>query len=197
MKRAVAPFLVWWAIGCATEHEVPLYEVQRGAFRREIVAEGTLRAVRSTIVNAPRTARGALQIVWLVEDGSAIREGDVLARFDTTELEIEVLEGEIAVSTAERKIDQRSVESKAALAEVERDKRLAGLELTMAQELAEKDPDIFSRVEIIEAEIDEQLAKYKLEHASNREETEERLTPHVPVRWRGRRGSGLPRWGGS
>jgi multidrug efflux pump subunit AcrA (membrane-fusion protein) len=163
-------------LGCASGVDVPLYEVRRQEFRREIVAEGTLRPVRSTIVSAPRTSTGALQIAWLTEDGIRVREGDVIARFDPTELEIQLLDGEIALSTTERKIDQRSVQTDATLAEVVRDRRLASLELEMARELAEKDPDIFSRVEIIEAEIDEELAQQKLDHADGREDTERRLS---------------------
>ena len=117
-----------------------------------------------------------MTIAWIVEDGAAVEEGEVLVRFDATQMELELLEGRLARSTAELKMEQRKAQKGATLQTVERGRQLAELELDMAENLAGKDPQIFSRVEIIEAEIDKDLANKKLDHAAGRAAIEEELS---------------------
>ena len=171
LRAAVSLF----GLACAETEDVSVLTVSRQSFRQEVTAEGVLNAVRSTPVSAPvEGGGGPYKIAWLVEDGSFVHEGDVLVRFDASEMELELLEGEIAHATSERKIDQRHAQTEAALSNVDRDRHLAQLELDMAQNFASKDPTIFSRVQIIESEIDQDLAGLKLDHADGREAVEKR-----------------------
>jgi HlyD family secretion protein len=160
---------------CGRQEEVPLYRVRRESFRREVDAEGILRAVTSTPINVPSSTVGALTVAWIVEDGTPVREGEVIVRFDPSDIERDLQDGELALSTSERQLEQREIESAASLANLERDRGLAESELSLARQFAEKDPEIFSRVEIIESRIDERLAAEKLEHAKGRSESENAL----------------------
>lgn len=169
------PALAVLTAGCVSTEPPTLYQVQRTDFRREVTAEGVLRATEATPVTPPRGVRRALEIVWLVEDGSFVREGELIARFDPTEIESELLEGEIGVATVEHQSAQREVRKSSTLTQLERDRRVAELELRMATEFGMKDPDIFSRSEIIESRLDRELAEVKLEHAERSAETEEGL----------------------
>ena len=177
MRLSYALAVSLFGLACAESEDVSVLTVSRQSFRQEVTAEGVLNAVRSTPVSAPvEGGGGPYKIAWLVEDGSFVREGDVLVRFDASEMELELLEGEIAHATSERKIDQRHAQTEAALSNVDRDRRLAQLELDMAQNFASKDPTIFSRVQIIESEIDQDLAGLKLDHADGREAVEKELS---------------------
>lgn len=118
---------------------------------------------------------GALTVAWIVEDGTLVREGDPIVRFDATDIERELQDGELALATSERKLEQREIETEASLSNLERDRGLAEMELGIARQFAEKDPEIFSRIEIIESRIDERLAAEKLEHAQGRSESESAL----------------------
>ena len=150
LSLSLALGLLLFGLACAETEDVPLLTVSRQSFRQEVTAEGVLNAVRSTPVSPPvEGGGGPYKIAWLVEDGSFVREGDVLVRFDASEMELELLEGEIAHATSERKIDQRHAQTEAALSNVDRDRHLAQLELDLAQNFASKDPTIFSRVQII------------------------------------------------
>jgi RND family efflux transporter MFP subunit len=118
---------------------------------------------------------GALKLIWIIDDGSPVHAGQVVARFDESAVARELLEGEIALAVSDRKIEQRGVRKESSLANVEGDRRLAALELEFSRRFGQKDPDIFSRVEILESRIDERLAAEKLANADGREETEVKL----------------------
>lgn len=160
--------------GCAPEGQVPTVELAPRPFATRIVAEGVLRAARSTPITTPGQ-HGPVTIAWILEDGTAVREGDLIVRLDASVMERELLEGELARDTAARKIEQRSEQSRATLEQVERDFRLAELELDFGRSFSSKDPEIFSRHEILESRIDERLARGKREHAETRGELERAL----------------------
>jgi RND family efflux transporter MFP subunit len=161
--------------GCAPRDEIPVLTVSLGKFVREVEVEGFLQASTSTPVAAPFSPMGALKLVWIIEDGSRVRAGQVVARFDETAVARELLEGRIAVAMSDRKIEQRGVKKESSLAGVEGDRRLAELELEFARRFGQKDPEIFSRLEILESRIDERLAAEKLSNADGRAETETKL----------------------
>jgi RND family efflux transporter MFP subunit len=173
----------WWKLiplaavgfGCAAREKVPLLTVSLETFVREVDVEGFLRASTSTPVAAPPSPMGALKLVWIIDDGSPVEAGQLVARFDESAIARELLEGRIALSVSDRKIEQREVRKESGLAAVEGDRRLAALELEFARRFGQKDPEIFSRVDILESRIDERLASEKLRNADGREETEVKL----------------------
>ena len=174
-RSLLLPFLGAAAFACVSREEVPLHTVRRETFVREVQAEGFLRASTSTPVAVPHSPMGALKLVWIIDDGSPVRAGQVVARFDESAVARELLEGRIALSISDRKIEQRDVRKESSLANVERDRRLAALELEFARRFSQKDPEIFSRVEILESRIDERLAAEKVSNAAGRGETEAKL----------------------
>ncbi|MGI9430776.1 MAG: efflux RND transporter periplasmic adaptor subunit [Myxococcota bacterium] len=156
--------------------DAPTHEVRRESFRQEVTAEGVLEAVRTTPLSAPPRTRGPAKIAWMAEDGVFVGQGDVVVRFDPMERERELFEGEVALVAAESRIRQTEARSENTLVDVERDRALAEVELSAARSFSSKDPEIFSRVEIIEAQIDEDLASLKLEHAEGRGAIQESLS---------------------
>ena len=160
----------------SSEETVPLLEVRMEPFQQRITAEGVLEAVRSTPLSSPPRTEGPAKIAWMVEDGIVVEQGDIIVRFDPTERERELLEGEVALSTVESKILHSQAQTEASLHDVERDRQLAQFELDMARNFSSKDPEIFSRMEIIEAQIDEELAGLKLEYAEGSEQIQESLS---------------------
>jgi RND family efflux transporter MFP subunit len=62
-------------------HNVPVYKVVRDNFVISITESGELRAKNSISIKAPRT-RGTLKIVYLVPEGTYVKAGDVLVKFD-------------------------------------------------------------------------------------------------------------------
>lgn len=154
---------------------VPVVAVKREAFRRRVLAEGNLKSAHATPLTAPMDAQGPLKIAWLLPDGSEVVKGQVVVRFDATDKEKEVADGKADRDTADHRIARRKAEDSAAIKNLERDSSQAQLELESSRTYQSKDPEIFSRVEIIESEIDEGLAGKRAEHAGASRRTKESL----------------------
>jgi RND family efflux transporter MFP subunit len=153
----------------------PVTVVAREDFIRRVYAEGHLRAVDATPVTTPIDVQGPFKIAWLAPDGSRVEEGDVVVRFDPTELEKSLEDGRSDEATAEARTEKRRIERDSTLSNLSRDADMARLELSYAQEFQSKDPDIFSRTEIIESEIDEELATHREASASGTRSIQENL----------------------
>jgi multidrug efflux pump subunit AcrA (membrane-fusion protein) len=119
------------------------------------------------VLAAPIAIEMPVKIAWLADDGSQVKEGEVVVRFDPTDFEKELADGQADRSSAESKVQQATVTAESTLKNLDRDADMAGLELEYAREFQSKDVDIYSRTEIIESEIDETLATERKAHAED------------------------------
>lgn len=177
--RSRAPWLVaalgLVACGPAPEAlpEVPTLEVTRSeAFVRRVTAEGYLRAVEATPLTTPPDAQQPMKISWLAVDGIQVRAGDVVVRFDATEMQRELANSRDDVTAAQRQIERERELGGATGRRRDRTAALAGVELEMARDLQVDDERILSRNEIIETRIDAGLAQAKSDHARQVKEVE-------------------------
>lgn len=150
--------------GSTAPADVPVLAVKRGALVRKVRAEGNLKAAKATAVAAPGND-ATYKIGWLIEDGSRVKKDDVLVRFDPTELEKELEAGKAEGATADRKTDKEKAESGTAIANLGRDAEQARRELEVSRTFQSKDPELWSRHEIIESDIDVELAGRRVENA--------------------------------
>lgn len=146
---------------------VPVYTVEQGAFVNRVFADGHFKAVDATLLGPPPEVTDSLKIAWLAEDGSRVDEGQVVIRFDPTDMEEDLRRGKHDRETAQSKIVQKEAQERASSSNLVRDAEMASLELDYAQQFQNKDRRIFSRAEIIESEIDQDLATKKRDHAAN------------------------------
>jgi RND family efflux transporter MFP subunit len=144
---------------------VATYTVERQDFTHRVTAEGTLRSAQATAIAVPSQVRNRVRIAWLAEDGIEVEAGQLIARFDAREMEEKLLDGRTELTTTGHKIGKATVEGEGRLAEIDTDRRLAELELNVAQDFQKTDEELFSRQEIIESEIDQTLAQARLDHA--------------------------------
>lgn len=155
---------------------VPTYEVQRRTFVRQVEADGALRAVTATPLGVPPSLRGVFRIAWLAPDGSRVEAGDPVVRFDPTEMEEQMITAQEDLSTNELRVDKTEAENEGQLAGLARDAEMANLELESAREFQKKDELIYSRNEILESEIDQELAIRKKRHAEESKTTHRELS---------------------
>ena len=109
---------------------IPSARVQRGDVRITLVESGELRAEQQSTV----TAATDKQIVWLVPEGTRVKQGDLLIRFETQKYEI-------AKSTAQSALAVARAELSKTLAQLEAQKvaqEKARLDYASLPELAEK-----------------------------------------------------------
>jgi multidrug resistance efflux pump len=145
--------------------DIPTFVVERGDFVRRVYADGNLEAAQATLLSAPPTIRGPVNIAWLAPDGSHVSAGDVVVRFDPSDMEQKLREGRSDQATAESRISQKKVREDGAIRNLGRDADIAVMDLEHAEEFQSLDPTIFSRVDIVESEIDHTLAGQRKEHA--------------------------------
>lgn len=149
---------------------VPTLVVKKGPLERSVRAEGVLKAVEATPVRVPGNDV-SLKIGWMIEDGSPVKAGDVVIRLDPTRTVKLLSEGRAAQATAGHRGEKDRAESGAIVANLGRDAEQARRERTTAETFQSRDPELFSRHEIIEADIDVGLATRKERHAvSSRDE---------------------------
>jgi len=151
--------------------------VKKEAFVRRVTAEGNLRAVKATPVNAPSTGDsfGPMKIAWLAQDGAAVKAGEVVIRFDPTDPEKQLRDGQSDLAAASAKLAEEEIKSKTAVQGRDSAAELAGAELDQQRKFQSKDKEIFSRNTIVEAEIDEKLAGAKQQHAEQTKQIERKL----------------------
>lgn len=149
-----------------TVPDVATEVVEDAPFVRRVPADGHLKAVESTPVSmSGRALRRPLTIAWLVADGARVAAGDVVVRFDPTDLEEERDRGLSERSITERKIDKAEIERQGDLTNLDRDVDQSRRELDNAEQFQAVDSQLYSRMEIVESEIDTDLAHQKMAHA--------------------------------
>lgn len=143
---------------------VPAVAAQGGAFVRRVPAEGNLRATVATPLVTPNTP-GPLRLGWLAPEGSRVAAGEVVARFDPTDMQKALVEARDDLASARLDEDKQRAEAGAEVSKLGVDEQLARRELESARRFQKKDATIFSRSEIIESDLDEGLAREKERHA--------------------------------
>lgn len=155
------------AVAMADRSTLPVFEIEKTEFVRTVTAEGNLKAADSTPLSAPPDVPGGLKIAWMEKDGSPVREGDVVVRFDPTEFEDALVAGTVQRDTVDNRLLGSETSSSATLRNLRRDAGQAELEWEAAQNYQLTDEDIFSRRELIESMIDGDLALEKKEYAED------------------------------
>jgi HlyD family secretion protein len=170
----------WYVLGKTTEKKdaVPTQKVAKTPFVRRVTAEGNLRAVKATPLAAPMQNGGfdgPVKIAWLAPDGSKVKTGDVVVRFDPSDPEKQLREGQADLAAANAKLAGEQIKSKNAIEGRDQDAQNAADELEQQKKFKAKDEQIFSHNQIVEGQIDEKLAGAKQDHANTTKEIERKL----------------------
>lgn len=137
----------WMRYGRAIEPPLPTTQVTRGEFADVIEIRGEVRPVKSTLVLSPSNA-GELVILKIARNGTAVKEGDVVAEFDAITMRQMIMQKQSELRGAMAEMDQMRAQSKITLEERLAAVRRAQFEVTKAK-LGVGDREI---VGVIEAE---------------------------------------------
>jgi HlyD family secretion protein len=168
LRRALAAAAVIAIAGAVASHwpadpaggDVPTITVTRSPFVRRVTAEGNLRAVKATPVLIPRieSLDWRLKLAWLAPDGSPVKTGDVVARFDPIEAEHKLREAEVELESSSVRLRQEQLQAAASNAHNNDQATAARQQAELTRRYQATDPLLFSRAEITVGEIDERLA---------------------------------------
>lgn len=158
--------------------DVPTFTVGKDKFVRRVNAEGNLRAVKATKLTAPQSSDegGPMKIAWIVPDGTMVKKDEVVVKFDPSDRQKALREGETDLDSASSRLAEENIKSKALVDGRASDAELAAAELDQQRHFQAKDEQLYSRREIIESQLDEHLATAKKDHAEHAKEIEKRLS---------------------
>jgi len=95
--------LVSFSFGCGSREEdsggQEVVAVERGRFEVFLSVNGEISS--NTVETVMSTFQGGATVVWLIEEGAQVSQGDLLARLDSSNVEREVVDAEEASSLAE------------------------------------------------------------------------------------------------
>jgi HlyD family secretion protein len=171
---ALAAFLPRPGSGAAGD--VPVLRVAPEDFERQVPAQGNLQAVTATPVSVPLGVPGPFRIGWVAPDGSRVKQGDVVIRFDSSAIEKQLVDAGDDLKQNRLAMEKKEIEGSSELRKLEKDAAMARLELADAKQFQKKDALIFSRADIIESEIDQGLAEQREGHAQATRKTRQKLS---------------------
>jgi len=165
IRRSVTSVLLGACIACtSTAPNVPLSRVEAAPFIVETRALGELQAARSTSIDIPATLRGIQRIAWILADGETVDEGQLVARLDADRIDKELT----TLRNRLRKLDFQLAAKKQELAKelmtIQGQLALLAQEHSDAKATAPQDERLFSRQQIIDAQINIELIETKIAH---------------------------------
>jgi HlyD family secretion protein len=132
----------------------PVAVAKKGEFLVIVSCRGELVASKSVLITAP-TKVPDLRIIWMTPQGSPVKEGDVVLRFDDSSAKRQLQEKEAALKQSQAALDQ-------AIAEARTNEDKDNLDLADARTAVER-----ARLDVAKAEIVSvlQAEEYKLDLA--------------------------------
>jgi HlyD family secretion protein len=156
--------------------DVPTLKIEAGDFVRSVPAQGDLHSVRATPINVPMGVPGPFRIGWLAPDGSLVKQGDTVIRFDPSALQKRLVDAEDDLRSANLQMQKEQLSGLSEVRKLQQDAAIARVEMEQASQFQKKDADIYSRSEIIESDIDQKLAIERQKHAEGSQQSHQRLT---------------------
>jgi multidrug efflux pump subunit AcrA (membrane-fusion protein) len=126
------------AISCKTssKNTVESYRVIKGEFIISVTQTGELEAVNSKMISTPLVSYQivtSLKVKKLVVDGTQVKEGDVLAEFDKSEVEKALADAKAELEIAEAELRKTKANQKSKLEELTADLEVAKLNHRISQ----------------------------------------------------------------
>jgi len=148
-----------------TEDSSVVARVRRGEFKVTVTTSGELRAPRSVKMTAPPNAQQAnqhqMKIVTIVPEGTIVKEGDLVAELDRTNLATRMNDVNIALTKATAVAEQAMLDSTLNLSKARED--IKTLELGLEEKRLAKEQAVYEAPTVRrQAEIDLEKAQRAL-----------------------------------
>lgn len=159
----------------ADDDPIPIESLEKVPYQLEAPAYGEVIGLQSTPIATPSTRSGALRIAWLIPEGSFVKEGDTVVRFDSTDarLNVERQENTLEANTERTKITTGNQVTNEKVLTIDRSD--AEKEYNYAMTVLPQDETIFSKWDIIEAKINAGFAKERIDFLGNKGRVQKRI----------------------
>ncbi len=153
-------------IACSSEEKLttPVIQVNEAKVLFEIHAEGELEAVKSTPITAPATSRRPQTLAWIMPQFTAVKAGDVVAKFDGSTFQIEVDETNFEIQKLMYSMMAKDREIGNNKFSFSAESQVIDYEYELAKQFNIDDPLLYTKIEMIEAGDNEEFLKAKSDH---------------------------------
>jgi HlyD family secretion protein len=162
-------------LATTNEEPIPTQNLERVSFRLETPAVGEIIGLETVPVPTPSTRGGGLKIAWLIPEGSFIKPGDTVVRFDSTDAQLNL-------EQQQNTLEANQERTKITTGKQTTDEKVLGIDRTDAEKeyqhamtVMPQDETIFSKWDIIEAKINAGFAKERINFLSNKGRVQKRI----------------------
>lgn len=118
--------------GSGVSSNIPTFTVKQDNFLVSLTESGEINAKNSISITAPRI-RGSLKIVHLVLEGTYIKQGDIVAKFDPTEAVTKLKDAEAQLEIAMSNKDKLLANQSSEIAKMESDLKSSELGFELSE----------------------------------------------------------------
>ncbi|MEX1276030.1 MAG: hypothetical protein WEE20_08860 [Bacteroidota bacterium] len=142
-------------------------DVKSGEFAVIITVTGEIWATNSKTLVTPRTRFGNLQIVFLVPEGTTVKEGEAVVRFATTEVDKNISDKESELSSLRADFDKLKADQESQMSDLDAALKNAELAFEQAKLQVEKmkfEADVLRK----DAEINKEKSRISFEQSEKK-----------------------------
>lgn len=164
------------------QSSTPTLKVEPQPVTLAVHANGELEATQSTPLTVPSRSRRPQTLAWIMPQFSEVKKGDVVARFDGSNFQIELDKTtyEIEKLMFEMVDKERDIDNTRYSFNTEAE--VVDYEYELAKQFNINDPLLYTKIEIIEAGDNEEFLKAKSEHIDKVSDNfEEKSTTEMDV----------------
>jgi multidrug efflux pump subunit AcrA (membrane-fusion protein) len=154
---------------------IPITKLSRQPFSLTVPSTGEIVGLETTPVPTPNTSSGSLKLAWLIPEGSFVKEGAPVIRFDSTDakLSLEKQQNTLEANQENTKITTLKQGTDETVLKIDRTD--AEEDYQYAMTVMPQDESIFSKWDIITAQADAHYAKERIEFLKNKGKTQQRI----------------------
>jgi HlyD family secretion protein len=146
--------------------------VQKNRFTLRIPARGAIESQGVTPVATPEVNVPGLTITRILPEGATVRKGDIIVEFDPSEVRNDLEGAEREFSVLLKKIEEAKSKQRASMEDLAIELKKVRLSLEQAEtRLRQCNPTICSRNDVLEAEMDRDLAEAHRKEVEGKLET--------------------------
>lgn len=148
--------------------DIETTEVKRGEFFIDVSEEGEINATNAVNISSPTIGWqfGMMKISMIVEDGTEVNEGDIVLRFDPTDVQKVVVDAQAELEIANAEMTKMVTEQESRIGELEANLKISQLDYQI-NEIKLEQATFDSEVARRELELSLERAKISLETAKD------------------------------
>jgi multidrug efflux pump subunit AcrA (membrane-fusion protein) len=162
-------------LAATDEDPIPVTKLTRQPFSLTVPSNGEIVGLETTPVPTPSTSSGSLKIAWLISEGSFVKAGDPVIRFDNTD-------AKLSLENHQNTLEANKENTKITTLQQGTDDKVLSLDRSSAEEeykydltVMPEDESIYSKWDIITAQADAHYDKEHIEFLKSKEKTQRRI----------------------